>query len=64
MSGSSANSRIVGERPERLGAPGELGEDLLIRVAPPDARLERAQLGGIDRRDAWMLTLARHRNQW
>ena len=47
-SGSSANSRIVGDRPSRSAAGAELLEDLLVRVAAPQAGTKRGELGLVD----------------
>ena len=56
VSGSAANSFIVGERPSRAARRAELGEDLLVGVALPDRGLERRELGRVDPPDrvvAW-----------
>ena len=48
VSGSDANSRMVGERPSRSAARLQLGDDLLVAVAPAQPGLEGLQRLGID----------------
>ena len=49
VSGSAANSRIVGERPSRSAHASSSRDDLLVRVALADPGLELRELAGIDR---------------
>jgi hypothetical protein len=62
-----AGLRVAGELPHRrraaepFGAGGELGEDLLVRVALADAGLEGLERLPVDARERTVLGPARHR---